>query len=143
MAAPKENTNAEVWSLKSAIELYEKAIDLTKEDDGLDFIGEVAKKLNTYREVFVYLNGKFEEIKPLHKRLISNVEANCFSHGKKGTINTAMAIVNLKSNHNWTDRAETTLQGGDKPIQTEDLTGMTTQELIERAKAVSKISQSE
>ena len=116
MAAPKENKNAEIWDLESAIELFNKAIELTANDDGLDFIGEVAKKLDTYRDVFTYLADKFTEVKHLHKRLISNVEANCFSHGKKGEINTAMAIVNLKSNHNWTDRQETTLEGGEKAI---------------------------
>ncbi len=110
--APKENKNAQVWSIESATELYNEAIKLTKEDDGLDFIGEVAKKLNTYRDVFTYLNKTFTGVNHLHNRLVSNVEANCFSHGKNGDINTAMAIMNLKSNHGWTDRIDTTTKGG-------------------------------
>jgi hypothetical protein len=56
--------------------------------------------------------------------------------------NTTGAIFALK-NMGWTDKIEQTLQGGDKPVQIEDLTGMTTKELVDRAKAVSKIRQSE
>ena len=123
VGAPENNKNAEKWTLESAQELYEKAIDLTSDDDGLDFIGEVAKKLNTYRDVFTYLSKTFEEVKPLHKRLLSNVEANCFTHGKKGDINPAMAIMNLKANYKWSDRVETTLQGGDKPVNIVSLGG--------------------
>lgn len=114
--APKENTNAEKWSLEDAVELFNKAIILTKGNSKFDFIGEVAKQLDTYREIFVYLKDKFKECKPLYKQLSSNLEANCFSHGKAGDINTAMAIVNLKSNHGWTDRVDTTTK--DKPVNT-------------------------
>jgi len=106
--APKENTNAEKWTLEESIKLFNDAIELTKGKSKFDFIGEVAKELDTYREVFVYLKDKFIECKPLYKKLTSNLEANCFSHGKEGDINTAMAIVNLKSNHGWTDRVDTT-----------------------------------
>ena len=79
-----------------------------------DFIGEIARDLNTYRVIFTYLVDKFPELKETHKRILSNLEANCFSHTKKGTINTAVGIVNLKSNYNWTDRVDTTTK--DKEI---------------------------
>lgn len=111
MAAPKENTNAEKWTLQEATDLFNNAIELTKGNSKFDFIGEVAKELDTYREVFVYLKDKFSECKPMYKKLSSNLEANCFSHGKGGDINTAMAIVNLKSNHGWTDRVDNTSKG--------------------------------
>ena len=116
MAALEENTNAEKWSLEDAIDLFNRAIELTKGKSKIDFIGEVAKELNTYRDVFLYLKKKFPEVKNLHKQLISNIEANCFSHGKEGDINVAMAIVNLKSNHGWTDRIDTTTK--DKEVKT-------------------------
>ena len=74
--------------------------------------------LHRYENTFTYLKDKFKSCKPLYKLLSQNLEANCFSHTKRGEINTAVGIVNLKSNYGWTDRAETTLQGGDKPIQT-------------------------
>jgi hypothetical protein len=116
MEAMKGNTNAETWTLEQATELFNNAIELTEGNSKYDFIGEVAKKLGTYRDVFTYLKKKYKELKPLSKRLISNIEANCFSHGKNGDINTAMAIVNLKSNHGWTDRVDNTTK--DKKVST-------------------------
>ena len=121
VGAPKENTNAEKWNLKDAEKFFNDAIDLSAEYDKdkdtykYDFIGEVARQLNSYKEVFTYLKDKYPtELKELHKRLISTLEANCFYNSKKGNINTAIGIVNLKSNHGWTDRAD--LTSGDKPI---------------------------
>jgi len=108
VGAPKNNKNAEKWTEQDAINLFNSAIELTSGDSQFDFIGEVAKELNVYRDIFVYLKDRFDSCKPLYKKLVSNVEANCYSHGKRGEINTAMAIVNLKSNHGWTDRVDTT-----------------------------------
>lgn len=117
----KGNSNAEKWSLEDATEFFNKAIELVAEYDKekdiykYDFVGEVARQLNSYKEVFTYLKDKYPtELKELHKRLISTLEANCFYNSKKGNINTAIGIVNLKSNHGWTDRNDTT--SGDKPI---------------------------
>jgi len=121
MAAPKENKNAEKWTLESPHELFDKAIKMTDSEDNndaYDFIGEVARDLKTHRDAFTYLKNTFPELKTKHSILLSNLEANCFTHGKKGDINPAMAIMNLKANYKWSDRVETTLQGGDKPIQT-------------------------
>lgn len=109
----EENKNAEKWTLEEATKLFDKAYKLSKKND-YDFIGEIARELDTYREIFVYLNDKFSELNSTHKKILSNLEANCFSHGKDGKINTAMAIVNLKSNYKWTDRADVT--SGDKAI---------------------------
>ena len=120
--APKNNKNAEKWTEEEALNLFDEAIEMASSNSDYDFIGEVARDLGTYREIFVYLKDKFNSCKHKYKLLVSNLEANCFSHTKKGEINTAVGIVNLKSNHGWTDRAETTLQGGDKPIQTTELT---------------------
>jgi len=115
MESMKGNKNAETWTIDEATKLFNDAIDLTTEKKGetneFDFIGEVAQRLGTYKEIFIYLKKKFPELKRLNKKLISNVESNCFSNGKKGNINTAMAIVNLKSNHGWTDRVDNTTKG--------------------------------
>jgi hypothetical protein len=116
MAAPKNNLNAEKWNEEDSIELFNKAIELTEGNSEYDFIGEVAKELGTYRDVFTYLKDKFESCKHLYKQLSQNLEANCFSHSKKGEINTAVGIVNLKANYGWTDRIDTTTK--DKEIKT-------------------------
>ena len=84
-----------------------RAIECAKEKEH-DFIGEVANELDSYREVFTYLKDKYKEVKPLLKRLNQICESNCFSHGKKGDIIPSLAIINLKSNHGWTDRNDIT-----------------------------------
>jgi len=107
MAAPKDNKNAEQWNIEEATKLFDDAIDLSNNDE-FDFIGEVARELGTYRDIFGYLSDKYKELNIKHKIILSNLEANCFSHAKKGTIKEATAIVNLKSNYKWTDRADVT-----------------------------------
>lgn len=105
MAAPKGNKNAEQWTFEDAKDLFNSALELTKLDD-YDFIGEIARDLGTYRAIFDYLSDKFPELQETHKRILSNLEANCFLHTKKETINVATGIVNLKSNYKWTDRQQ-------------------------------------
>ena len=43
--------------------------------------------------------------------LKTQLEANCFTDTKKGIINTAAGIINLKSNYGWTDRVDNTTKG--------------------------------
>lgn len=97
------NKEAEKWTKELAIELFDDAIALTKGNE-FDFIGEVAKAQNTYIDLYDYLVEKFPDLRHKKTELKRNCEAACFANGKKGRINTAMAIVNLKSNHGWTDR---------------------------------------
>lgn len=94
----EDNKNAEKWTLEESIRFMNEALQVCK-DEGFDFIGEVASHLDTYREIFVYLKDKFEECKPLYKRLEQQCESNCFSHAKKGDIVPSLGIINLKSNH--------------------------------------------
>jgi hypothetical protein len=103
MAAPEGNKNAEQWTFEEAEGLFTEALVLTLKDE-YDFIGEIARDLGTYRTLFDYLSNKFKELKPLYNNILSNLEANCFEHTKKGKIKEATGIVNLKSNYNWTDR---------------------------------------
>ena len=112
------NQYEESWTEETSKELFNEAIKLSVGKSSYDFIGEVAKELGTYRDVFTYLKNKFPSCKHLYKILSSNLEANCFSHGKTSDINPALAIMNLKANYKWSDRVETTIQGGDKPLKT-------------------------
>lgn len=107
------NNNAEKWTESEAIDFYNKALILSK-DDQYDFIGEVAKDMDSYIEVFDYLADKFKYLQHIKNQIKRNCEANCFSNSKKGKIREATAIVNLKSNHGWKDRQDLTT--GDKPV---------------------------
>ena len=113
--APEENTNAEKWNLDNSGKFFLDALELSKSKD-YDFIGEIARDLGQYIELFDYLTEKFPELKTLKNRILSNCAANCFSNGKKGNIIPSMAIMNLKSNHGWTDRVDNTTK--DKELST-------------------------
>ena len=113
MAAPKENVNAEVWNYEEAEKFFNSAIELSQDEERTyDFIGEIARDLKQYKDLFGYLSTKFPELKIKHNKIISNCEANCFYNGKKSNIVPSLAIMNLKSNHGWTDRSDVTT-GGD------------------------------
>lgn len=101
------NDNAEIWTIDEATDFYNKAIQLSK-DIKYDFIGELAKDLDSYIEVFDYLADKFPSLQRAKNQIKRNCEANCFSNSKKGKIREATAIVNLKSNHGWRDRQDIT-----------------------------------
>lgn len=117
------NKNAEKWDLETSIELFDKAIELTKQKKDnqyeFDFIGEVARELETFKEIFSHLVRRFPELKDKQKLIKSNCEANCYYNGKNNNIIPSLAIMNLKSNHGWTDRIEQKHEGhiSDKPTK--------------------------
>ncbi len=80
------NTNAEKWSEEKATEFMNKAVELSKSKD-YDFIGEIAKELDSYKDVFFYLCDKYPKLKKVFTRVRSNCEANCFNNIKKENIN--------------------------------------------------------
>jgi hypothetical protein len=112
MAAPKDNSNAEKWDIDTATQFMEDSLMMSTEKEGeiysYDFIGELARDMQQYKEVFGYISTKFKELKTIHNKIISNCESNCFYNGKKNNIVPSMAIMNLKSNHGWTDRLDQT-----------------------------------
>jgi hypothetical protein len=135
------NTNAEVWDIDSAKELFNDAFNLANRDE-YDFIGEVARDLGTYRDLFSYLSKKFPELKVLYNKILSTLEANCFSHSKTGKIKEATAIVNLKSNYNWTDRLDQNVKSDDgsmSPNKNTDLSKLSDKELLAYKKLQKKV----
>jgi len=131
IGAPYKNKNSEKWTLEESERFFLEAIELSNKKTQLqlrkgdsfedmfgyefDFIGEIARELDSYIDVFDYLVGKFPELSILKNKLMRNCEANCFSNAKKGFIKEASAIMNLKSNHKWTDRSDITTK--EKEIQ--------------------------
>ena len=103
--APKGNQNAEVWKIDEAENFMNDSLTLAI-DMKHDFIGEVARDMKQYRQLYPYLIDKFPGLSKTYNRIIQECESNCFSHGKKGDIVPSLAIMNLKSNHGWTDRME-------------------------------------
>ena len=109
--APFDNNNAEKWTLEEATAFLDEAIVLSL-DKEYDFIGEVAKAQKSYKEVYNYIVDKFPSLSNKLNQIKSNCESNCFYNGKKGDIVPSLAIMNLKSNHGWTDRIDQTTKGG-------------------------------
>lgn len=126
VGAPKGNKNAEKWTKEEAIRVFKEAVELSKNKSNYTvqgktikgneyhFIGEIASELNLYRDLFLYLSKQYEECMGLSKVLLNRLEANCFSDSKKGVIKEATAIMNLKSNYQWTDRVDNT--SGDEKL---------------------------
>jgi hypothetical protein len=91
--------------LEESEAFLKRAVALSSSLD-YDFIGEIAKKQNTYHNVYGYIVEKFPSLNHYLEQIKQNCESNCFYNGKKGNIVPSLAIMNLKSNHGWTDRTE-------------------------------------
>lgn len=114
VGAPEGNKNAEKYDFDTCKKTLEKALELSASEK-YDFIGEIAKDMGTTNNRLNEHVRKYPALKPIYDDIKSNCETNCFRNGKNGGINTSMAIFNLKANHNWKDRIDTT--SGDKPIE--------------------------
>lgn len=137
VGAPFGNKNGLIWTLEKANELLDKAIELANRKEWVkidkelveayefDFIGEIARELNVYRDLITRdIPKQHPDLQGKVNLLVNRLEANCYSNTKKGKINTAVGIVNLKSNHGWTDRQQI------EQKQTNiDLSGLTTEEI--------------
>lgn len=122
VGAPKGNKNAEEWTLEKALVLFDLIMKKLNEKttymvngkrvEGYlcHYLGEATDEADTTIDVVKYLRVKFT-LESEYNRLKSKSERNCFTDTKKGIINTAVGIVNLKSNHGWTDRMDQTTKG--------------------------------
>ena len=123
--APYGNRNAEKWTFKKSVALFHDAIDLSNKEETFhlkqgekaievngfkyDFIGEIAKALGTYHNLITRdLPKRFPTLQRLKNQLLNNLESNCYTNGQMGIIKEASSIMNLKSNHRWTDRLDNT-----------------------------------
>jgi len=128
VGAPYGNRNAEKWTFKKAVRLFNDAIKLSNEKETsylkmgervieiekykYDFIGEIARELGTDHNMIIrHLPNRFPSLERLKNQLLNNLESNCYANTKRGAIKEATGIVNLKSNHKWTDRTNTEHSG--------------------------------
>jgi hypothetical protein len=141
VGAPFGNKNAQIWTLEKASELLDKALKLADEKELIekivgkevihfeaykyDFIGEISCELDVYRDLITRdIPIQHPELKNTVNKLVNKLERNCYSNVKKENINVAVGIVNLKSNHGWTDR-----QHIEQKQTNIDLSGLTTDEI--------------
>jgi hypothetical protein len=115
----KGNQNALKWTTEKCKEVVEQLKALVNEKEEYvvsgnkvkgykyDFIGELTLELGygrqtLKREIEVHSPELSTEVDLLY----SYMERNCYVNTKKGIIKEATGIVNLKSNHKWTDRQQ-------------------------------------
>lgn len=127
--APYGNKNAEKWTFKKSVALFNDAIKLTNEKETVkvfgkdvqgykyDFIGEIARELGTFHLIFAHLVERFPALQRLKNELDNNIQSNCYFNTKKGIIREATGIVNLKSNWKWTDRNQLDHTSNGKTIE--------------------------
>lgn len=117
VGAPKGNQNALKWTHKYCEEVLDKMEKIVNDLDDYkvnketvkgykyDFIGELTLAVGEPREC---LDREIAEHAPDLKSRVETLkrlmERNCYTNTKKGIIKEATGIVNLKSNHHWTDR---------------------------------------
>ena len=134
MESMKGNKNAEKWTEELATKFFDDALELSTNPD-YDFLGEIARDLGQYIDLFDDLMARFPQLKEVKKRIKDNCAANCYSNGKKGDIVPSMAIMNLKSNHGWTDRVDTTTKDKEINNNTVDISKLSDAALRELANA--------
>jgi hypothetical protein len=104
------NQYNEHWTLEQSTKFLDEGIEISSRKE-FDFIGEVAREQESYHHVYNYIVEKFPSLQPKLNQIKANCERNCFYNGKKGDIVPSLAIMNLKSNHGWTDRVDQTTKG--------------------------------
>lgn len=100
MGAKKGMRNAAKWTEEKAIFFLEDAIEHSLDTP---FMIQVAKKQNSYKDVYEYLRKDLypdsEEIQDLFKRFKSNCEATTWDHAISGKMHVTLAIFGLKAAH--------------------------------------------
>lgn len=131
--APKGNKNALVWTKEKCLSVIDQLKKLVNEKEiyiisgqkvqgyKYDFIGELTLELGYNREILKKeILHHAPELTSEVNRLYSYMERNCYTNTKKGIIREATGIVNLKSNHKWTDRIDNTSNDKELKNQTSD-----------------------
>ena len=106
MPAKKGNTYAEKYDHETAKKFFEDSLELVKENDNLFYIGQVAVKMNTYRQLYDYLIDRFEDLDTIKKEIDGILESRVAERTFEGKGNSTYAIFHLKNNHGWKDKQE-------------------------------------
>ncbi|MGV0964780.1 hypothetical protein [Empedobacter falsenii] len=116
------NLNAELYTAEEALELFGQML-ITSQNDNYTFIKQITREYGVTYDVVIHLTKRFPALQPIHQLIKDNLENNCYTASNTDKLKLPLAILNLKSNYNWTDRVETktdvTTQG--QPLQISNL----------------------
>jgi hypothetical protein len=100
------NKNAEKWKIEDARTLLEDALKIVKDNPDLIWIGQIAEKQDTYRQIYDYLIEKFKEetvFNTIKRQIGSILESRIVTGSINGDYNPTMVIFTLKNNFGWVD----------------------------------------
>ena len=118
MAAPKENTNAEKWTLEEAEKFCNSVLAYIEQNKKCRSLSEACTELGQYEDLINYLSNKFDIVFRPIKRAKDIVKNRLVSQGLDGDANPTMAIFILKNNHNMTDKQQTDITTNGKDVST-------------------------
>lgn len=118
MAAPKENTNAEKWTLEEAEKFCNSVLAYIEKNKKCRSLSEACTELGQYEDLINYLSNKFDVVFRPIKRAKDIVKNRLVNQGLDGDANSTMAIFILKNNHNMTDKQQTDITTNGKDVST-------------------------
>lgn len=116
VGAPKENTNAEKWTIEDAELFCNNVLKYIEDNKRCRSLSEAAVECGEYEELISYLCNKFGIVFKSIKKAKDIVKNRLVNQGLDGDANPTMAIFILKNNHNMKDRIDHTTD--DKPVNT-------------------------
>jgi hypothetical protein len=104
------NKYHEKYTEKESLQFFKDSLKKLKEEEDIVFIGTLATKMNTYRDIYTYLLKKFDkknyEFSTIKKNIDRIIESRLYEKAFLNKGNATMAIFGLKNNHNWKDKTE-------------------------------------
>lgn len=123
MSAPKNNNNAERWTLENAEFFANDVYDYVRNNDDCTSMSKACTELDEYENVIQYLENKFNvEFEPI-KKAKDILKARLIEQGLYNKANATMAIFILKNNHDMSDKVEqkTDLTTGGQSFNLKDM----------------------
>jgi len=114
MPAKKGNTYAEKYDLETARGFFKDSLEMLKGSDDITFIGTLAVRMNTYRDLYYHLLDRFddEELHTYKSKIDSILESRVVNLAMSGKANATFSIFMMKNNHGWRDKQEHEHSGG-------------------------------
>jgi hypothetical protein len=106
MAAPKGNKYNEKYDYKTAKAFFEDSLKKVKSDKQICYIGSLATKMNTYRQLYDYLLDRFKDLDTIKKEIDGILESRVAEKAMNNEVNSTFAIFMMKNNHGWKDKQE-------------------------------------
>lgn len=131
----------EKWTEEKALQVGKELIEWLKEEETNIFFGEFLYLKNDYhKDLIWYLCKKFSSFSELIKKATDIQETKLVKYGCFDKLNAQMTKFTLINNHNWRDKSSIETDITSKGEKINDISLLSTNELIDRANAISKLN---